>query len=122
MRFLIDNAISPLVSRALLDAGHDSVHARDLGIQADPDDRVFARAVAESRILVSADTDFAALLAVRASKEPSVILFRHGAEHRPALQVQILLANLDALAEDLTNGALVTIEPSRIRIRRLPIA
>ena len=122
MRFLIDNALSPLVSGALVGAGHDSVHARDLGIQADPDERVFARAVAESRVLVSADTDFAALLALRAGTQPSVILFRHGAEHHPTLQVQILLANLDLLAEDLASGALVTIEPSRIRIRKLPIA
>ncbi len=121
MRFLIDNALSPQVSRALVGAGHDSVHVRELGCQADSDARIFARAGDERRILVSADTDFAALLAAQSTVAPSLILFRHGVEHRPARQVEILLANLDALAEDLAAGALVTIEPTRLRVRRLPI-
>lgn len=104
------------------DDGHDSVHVRDLGLQAAEDEVLLELAAKERRVLVSADTDFAALLARRTDPGPSVILFRHGAEHRPQLQVELLRANLAALAEALEAGAIATIEPTRIRVRQLPLA
>lgn len=121
MRFLIDNALSPLVADLLNRAQHDAVHVRALNLHEATDDVVFARAAAENRILVSADTDFGAILANRREGAPSFILFRRGAERRPEQQVRLLLANLDAVAADLDRGAIVTIEQRRIRVRRLPI-
>jgi len=49
--------------RALIDAGHDAVHAGDRGLLGAPDDAVIRAALAESRTVVSADTDFGELLA-----------------------------------------------------------
>ncbi len=47
MRFLIDNALSPVVAERLRAAGHDAVHVRDYGLGAASDEEVFARSAQE---------------------------------------------------------------------------
>lgn len=121
MKFLIDNALSPLVAEQLRTAGHDAVHVRDYGLQAAGDEEIFDRARDEGRAVVSADTDFGTILASRHEKAPSVLIFRHGAQHRPAVQATLLLQNLPALEDALEAGSVVVIEPARVRVRSLPI-
>jgi predicted nuclease of predicted toxin-antitoxin system len=94
---------------------------RQYAIQDRDDADIFTRAAAEDRILVSADTDFAFLLATRHERKPSVVLFRHGSQRRPQQQISLILANLEHVAVALAAGAVVIIEPSRIRIRPLPL-
>ena len=65
MKFLIDNGLSPIVSSILVSAGHDVIHVRDLGMQTVSDSEIFCYAEKHDRCIVSADTDFGMLLALR---------------------------------------------------------
>lgn len=120
MRFLIDNALSPVVASTLCGAGHDAVHIREYQMQRATDEEVFARAAKERRILVSADTDFGTILALREESNPSVILFRRGPKH-PSTQAALLLSALPLLTQELERGCIAVLDQSRVRVRRLPI-
>jgi predicted nuclease of predicted toxin-antitoxin system len=121
VKFLVDNPVSPLVAEALNAAGHDAVHVRDRGLHQADDEVLVDIAAAEGRVIVSADTDFGAILAVRNETKPSVVLFRRGTPRRPSLQAELLIANLPGIASELERGAVAAFYDTRIRIRRLPV-
>ena len=120
MRFLLDECLSVRVAPELVAAGHDAVHVDDIDLAGHTDEDVLAAAVADSRVLLSADTDFGEILARSNDTTPSLVLFRRSDRTAHSL-AEVLLANLDAIAEDLDHGAFVVITEDRLRIRRLPM-
>jgi hypothetical protein len=53
---------------------------------------------------------------------PSVILFRGATPRKAEGQTGLLLANFSEIATVLERGAIVVIEPQRMRVRMLPIS
>lgn len=122
MKFLIDNALSPVMAETLSSAGHDAVHVRSVGLRDASDAAIFAFAEREARIVVSADTDFGTLLAQSRGSHPSVILFRRSSGRRPLELARLLLDNLPSVASALESGAVVVFRDDRIRVRALPLS
>ena len=122
MKFLVDNAISEVVSASLKQAGYDAVHVRECGMQAATDQAIFEKAASENRVIISADTDFGTILALREVTKPSVILFRGPVERQPKKQAELLLANLSQIQKELKAGCIAIISQNRLRIRDLPIS
>ena len=121
MKFLVDNALSPVIAQGLADESYDAIHVRDLGMAAASDPDIFELAAQQDRIIISADTDFGALLALRGSAKPSFILFRR-TDKRPSSQLHFLLSHLSKLEQYLIVGCIVVVEDQRIRLRTLPIS
>ena len=78
------------------------------------------RAVAEHRVVISADTDFPQLLALSRASTPGVILFR-GGDYPSAEVVELLGKVLGASAPDDLAASLCVVDRRRIRCRRLPL-
>lgn len=121
MRLLIDNNLSPIVAAALRTAGHDAAHVRDYGLQRADDDEILERALAEDRVLVSEDTDFAALLSRAGARAPSFVLLRTGDPLTPDEVAELIIVNLPRIAADLEEGCIAVLTRDRVRIRPLPV-
>ena len=121
MRFLVDNALPPLLADLLVAAGHDAAHVREYAMQAASDEQILARALTEDRIVVSADSDFSALLAAQEADRPSFVLFRDPNALVARDFLDMLLPALPLLEPELASGCVAVFRNKRLRVRRLPI-
>jgi predicted nuclease of predicted toxin-antitoxin system len=122
LRFLIDNALPPRLADLLLAAGHDAVHVRAYGMHAAKDEENLARALDEDRIVVSADSDFSAILAAQEAERPSFILFRETNLLVARDYIDMLLPALPMLQPELLAGCVAVFRNSRLRVRKLPFS
>lgn len=121
MKLLLDANLSPEVVRLLKEAGHDAIHVGDIELLSAPDPEILRAAAKDERILLTADADFGALLALGSLASPSVVLLRSADHQRPSEQASLIVANLPVIAEDLEQGAIASLTRDRLRVRALPI-
>lgn len=120
MRFLADAGISPKTIDFLNQLGHQATHVRTVGLQKASDVQIVERAVADGSAIVSFDLDFGDILALGIMDKPSAILFRLSDERADSVNTRlgVVLSERD---NELESGALILIEDTRYRVRRLPI-
>ncbi len=120
MKLLLDQGL-PLSAAALLrDSGLDTIHVGEIEMSEAEDTEIIQRVKEEGRAVATLDADFHALLALDEAIAPSVIRIRIERLRAKAL-TELLLSVITECEEELQQGAAVTVEPSRIRIRRLPL-
>ncbi|GET43516.1 DUF5615 family PIN-like protein [Microseira wollei] len=120
MKFLADMGVSMTVIRTLRQNGYDAVHLREQGLQRLADAEIVLKARLEERIVLTFDLDFGDILAASADVLPSVIIFRLQ-NTMPSFVASRLLEVLSECGQDLTTGAILTVQDNRYRLRRLPI-
>lgn len=86
--------------RPLKAAGHSASHIGDHGLLTATDDAIFDWAAENNAVVVTADSDFAMLLATRRTSTPPVVLLRDAADQPPAVHAKLLVANLNAVEPD----------------------
>ena len=120
MKFLGDMGLALSTFRSLRGRGHDALHLREEGLQRLPDEDILVKAQVEGRVILTFDLGFGDLLALGAHTLPSVIIFRlHDAT--PSAVTAKLLDLLAERSRELEEGAVVVVEDTRYRLRRLPI-
>lgn len=121
MKLLLDQGLPRSAALLLREGGIDTLHVGEIGLAAATDNEILQRGHQEGRVVVTLDADFHALLAFSKALSPSVIRIRIEGLTGPVAANVIREAVLRS-KDDLESGALVTVQPGRIRIRRLPLS
>lgn len=120
MKLLLDQGLPRSAAQRLRMAEIDAVHTAECGLERASDEAILSAAVQESRIVVTLDADFHALLAISGAEKPSIIRIRLQGLRGDALAALLQLI-LHRCGEDLLRGALVTVTENRLRVHHLPI-
>lgn len=120
MRVLLDMNLSPRWVSFLADAGIGAIHWSQVGDVSAPDSLLASYALSNDLIVMTQDLDFGALLAASGNSGPSIVQIRAG-DTSPERTGQQVVAALEMLSDELKDGALVTVDIERLRIRTLPL-
>ena len=120
MKILVDMNISPDLVKVLNNNGFEAIHWSEVGAANAPDREITAWAKNNSYAILTHDLDFGMILAVSQASAPSVIQIR--TQNILSSDFKILLMNvLRQFTNELENGALITVEPNRAKVKILPI-
>lgn len=120
MKLLIDMNLSPRWVNLLAVAGIEAAHWSTLGPVNAPDTEIMAFARSHGYIVLTYDLDFSEILAATHGDKPSVVQIRAEDVSPDAIGKPVIDA-LRQMTAELDEGALLTIDPARTRLRLLPL-
>jgi len=120
MKFIADMGVAMRIVQWLREEGHDVLHLREEGLHRMSNGEIFERAFKEGRIILTFDLDFGEVIALSGGKKVSVVLFRLHNTRTPHVMERLRKVLSDS-GRDLEKGAIVVVEETRHRTRRLPI-
>lgn len=113
MKLLLDTCVWGGALKDLQAAGHDVIWVGEW--PEDPgDDEIFEKAHEENRILVTLDKDFGELTIIHRRPHSGIIRL---VNLRARQQAQACLRVIEHHEEELKAGAIITVEPTRLRVR-----
>lgn len=119
MKLLLDMNLTPRWVKFLTAAGFECVHWSDIGKPTAEDSLIMAHAKEHGFVIFTHDLDFGALLAASQADGPSVIQVRTQNIVPEAIGSLVLNA-LRQFEQEILQGAMITINPRRSRVRILP--
>lgn len=120
MKFLVDQPVSPLLAEWLRSAGHDAAHVRERGLSAAPDQQIVDVAIAESRVVVTADLDYPRIIALSKKDRPALILFRAG-NISDSEMLELLQRVLREVEPNRLMLSIAVVDSNSIRVASLPL-
>lgn len=120
MKLLIDMNLSPEWVEALAVDDIDAVHWSMIGAYAAPDKELMAWAKSNGHIVLTHDLDFGAILAATGAEAPSVVQLRFQ-DLAPSHAKQLVVKVLHDYRLELEQGALISVDEDKARVRILPL-
>lgn len=120
MKLLVDMNLSPRWVNLLADAGIEAAHWSTLGAATAPDMEIMAFARTNDYVVLTHDLDFSAILAATHGDKPSVVQIRSD-DVKPEVIGRLVIDALRQMTTELDEGALLTVDPGRTRLRLLPL-
>jgi predicted nuclease of predicted toxin-antitoxin system len=120
MKLVLDQGLPHRSAAILRERGIDAVHASECGLSTALDEEILAFGRDQSRVVVTLDADLHSILAVEAASAPSVVRVRIEGLRAPEMAT-LIQRTLDSCEPELKAGAAVSVTPSGIRVKRLPI-
>jgi predicted nuclease of predicted toxin-antitoxin system len=120
VKLLVDMNLSPRWVTRLASIGIPALHWSNVGARNASDREIMAYASVHQMVVLTHDLDFGAILAATQAAGPSVMQVRTDDVSPEAIGEQVVNA-LTQLRQELTEGALITVDPVRARLRVLPL-
>jgi predicted nuclease of predicted toxin-antitoxin system len=120
MRIVVDMNLSPLWVLPLQEAGFEAMHWSRIGAADASDREITAWAKDNEAIIFTNDLDFSAILAASQDNAPSVFQLRTQ-DLLPDRVADLVITTLHEFEQELLAGALISVDPTKARVRILPL-
>jgi predicted nuclease of predicted toxin-antitoxin system len=116
-QFLVDEDLPRSLARDLRDIGLAAEDVRDVGLRGTPDSEIWKHVVSNGLTLISGDLGFGNELKFPRRGQQGLVLVRFPTEVPAQAIKSAIVRALDHLTEAELSGAIIIVEPGRLRRR-----